>query len=480
MLNTIYGVDIKIPPEGAPRIIEINGVDFGTDFYKMPDSGEHYYRTAAKELGKAARGRPVYIESDWCRGLSIRRTYAANDCKQAIKIKTTAPDWRLLPFEQSWVEQLEQDRAAFQAEKRSEIYPPEPRYYLAAARAQGIDARVFENARAEDDCLQFDTLCGRWQPVIDAVDVRVQIESNRPSQIGLVWANQPTLRKLVGFMRSPSAKFLNTPILEYILENKSALYSYLDKAPALYAAGRNGDFGRIYPRTFVHAPGVSDPEALADFVSSLPGELAVVKPSDENCGIGARILPKNKLLEEIAGAKRKKPLYNTLVGLNHPLFIVQQFIPGKPVRAEQDGRFHDGCIRAVVISGKYVGGQWRLAPKPMRSRADHISRYRCNLSRGAFAQYLNERDETMVAGFAEEAVAAFEQSVMPVITKPWEHIYLFITKPYDLSDNLARTRSRLTFAPWEELCRTADPRKIERLLRKLCWDVCMERAPKSL
>ena len=42
MPNNLYGVDIKIQPDGTPQVIEVNGVDFGTDFFKYPEGWTYY------------------------------------------------------------------------------------------------------------------------------------------------------------------------------------------------------------------------------------------------------------------------------------------------------------------------------------------------------------------------------------------------------------------------------------------------------
>jgi len=470
--STIYGVDLKITPDGMPRLIELNGVDSGTDFFKMPDQGERFYRSVMRELGRAAKGRPIYLETELCNdrseqcGRFLKREYRVRERQEMIKKKALRKQQEedereirairkkqngctrrdvpqkkppLLQFEREWIARYITDQNVFASEPDCDAgYPPEASFYAAAGRREGLDVRLFERMYRQDPDYTIVAVEREGNFGRQFRDVRYEMRTMRKND-GLAWARHRTLADVTHWCGKPGRTFVNSSSLEQILHHKGALYAYLANSPVLALGNGRGVYGISFPKTFVYLPGVTRTESLTGFLQELSGDLAVLKPPEESHGVGTRIIRRDKLLRRVSQTRPDSidPRAFYGAGLNDMLkyaFVVQEFVPSKPVIAERDNKPHDGCVRGIVIDGKWAGGQWRLAPMPMNGNGSYVSRYRCNLSRGAFAQNLSGKDEETAAGFAEAAVNAFETATEPILRSPVDFAWCSLPMYFQLSD----------------------------------------------
>lgn len=447
MKGGIYGVDVKLVPmrasNGLLRIvpvgIELNGVDFGTDFFKYPE-GRRYYQAYAKALGDVAQGRPIFVHSSNPRMVECLFERAAREVDLNAEVAETKKLYGKLSqilgpqheFDYSWLDDL----LAFDVEKLSAQPEYEAGFYALGGQQAGVEVIPFSSMAFGSNWVEFRLLNGKSR--------RLKAE-----EIGVVHSTQDALSRVPEAFRG---LFLNTRFVEDVLESKALTWF----TSTLGSPG----FSDYLPPTMPYGLGVTDKEVLIRFLDLSPGELVVKKRGTSYCGTGVEILLKEDLMLQfrsqpsapITAEQQQALSLLLLTSINLGTFIddvvtvYQTFYPSVPLPHPKTGMIHDGCARVVVYSPPSkkpvaLGAQWRLAPRPMDDDdAGLEERLRANLSRGATAVPMSAEHEAMTGAFAERFVSDFEATMADIagtigeIQKPLSRFYDGIKKGIAVRD----------------------------------------------
>jgi glutathione synthase/RimK-type ligase-like ATP-grasp enzyme len=395
MKGTFYGVDLKLTPsaEGPkPVVIEINGVDSGTDFYRYPE-GQSYYDAWARAMKEVA-GDKVFVHSslgdEECSLMRAASSFAHRDdlrkiTRGALVFIELFAD-RKLP-QPLWMRGQPDGltRCDFDSENEA---------YSAAAQRVGLETVFAERLRIQKSALEVTTTQGTK-------------ETYSLSEIGAIHA---TSKKLATFPHAVRTLCLNDYVREEITEYKA----FLTDIPV--------PSGVSIPPTAVHAPGIGSVAALRAFIQNQPHERFVVKPGRGLQGTGISILERDTLLALLTEQSdwfENTLEYQTIVEYAGVLMapylttIVQPFIPSIPLPSRTTGKAHDGCARVIVYTPsdgkpKALGTQWRLSPKALDESAPLEERFRANLSRHAFAEPASDEHRAILESAACKYAAAVD------------------------------------------------------------------------
>ncbi|MEK6984273.1 MAG: hypothetical protein AABX33_06890 [Nanoarchaeota archaeon] len=413
MKGNIYGLDIKLTQIGqriVPVVIELNGVDSGTDSFRY-EEGFRYYEKFVRVLGAQARGKPLLIEG-WSRRaydplekvvrkVELEKGY--QEVKKGCKALASVVGDHF-EFEYGWLEDLLRFRLA----KLEDTFDDtESRFYAYAARKIGVPLFVYKDVQFHSDHLDFDLIDGR----------RLRLQ---PDDIGLIRPRSSTLYMVPVKYRY---LFLNSPLIETIMDSKPFTHFLVQVFGA--------DIGKAFPPALAFGFGITDTKTLIQFLEALKSDLVVRKRGCSYCGTGVEILERQKVLESvksrpyhtISPARVQALTYfimlNTFEGKKFEDFLTmyEQFISSIPILNRNTGKFHDGCARVIVYSPPgeqpiVLGSQWRIATHHMRdTKATLEDKFRVNLSRGASAMSITLEHEAVMHDFAKAIVQGFEKAV---------------------------------------------------------------------
>ncbi len=82
-------------------------------------------------------------------------------------------------------------------------------------------------------------------------------------------------------------------------------------------------------------------------------------------------------------------------------FLVQEFIPSKPIKSKETGELHDGCMRYIAVASHvdnkleitHFGGYWRLNPNPINAEVNPTEKFVDNLAKGAIPQPCTKEEQ---------------------------------------------------------------------------------------
>jgi tetratricopeptide (TPR) repeat protein len=124
---------------------------------------------------------------------------------------------------------------------------------------------------------------------------------------------------------------------------------------------------RVYRRQYT-------PDLVNDICHNIPGDYVVVKSSDGARGMGVLTLPKRKvdaalrclLNREITAIADfdlvDRVTCGTWMGTDRQEFIVEEYVPSKPVVFSKDGRTYDPAMRVVLLMTAVEGVVDRIEP----------------------------------------------------------------------------------------------------------------------
>lgn len=408
MLGTIYGVDVKLHGKHSiPIGIEINGVDFGTDFFKYPE-GLGYYRKFAEVVGEHSRG-PLFIEGgSEPLGDVEQRTTAIKQRLARLRAyyrNLAEPLSGHFKYDASWLGDLE----AFELGQLTKLPEHEELFYQRGGREAGVEVYVFADMKSRGNNFVFELHNGR----------RLKIAKK---SVGAIWPDSETI-----YSSGPEERqfFLNSEFIETALEYKPLFKFLLKMALSEKIIGKYQPF----PPSVIYGLGHTKATELVRSLERAKKrgfDLVVKKRGGGHCGTGVQIMATDDALEEARGWDDEE-LPDKLIPkvlcmmrlekLEHLLTVYEPFMSSKPIHSEVTGQDHDGCARIVVYRPPggdpiVIDGQWRLCPLPMDADGDLNLKYRANLSRGAFAEPISERDKEILFPFSEFLIEKFEKAAI--------------------------------------------------------------------
>ena len=413
MVANLYGVDIKITPEGKAVPIEINGIESGTDFFKT-EEGPAYYRRFAITLEQMTGGRPIFFKANHYRPLS--------GLERAMNERWTDEDRQTNRKAAAYFEQLHStikpeiawidDQHAFDLARLDKEPEHEEWHYAFHANKAGVEAYLYKKLEIGRRTLRFTLSDGRSITI-------------RPEEIGAIRASpdwKKTPKELLPLFMNTQAKGRPTPLLEGVQDSKILLYWLCELV-------EESD-GWSFPKTITYGLGGTTPAQLRAFVRATDADHFVRKYGKSQCGIGVDIIPRWKLLRERGKGSDSssielhkgmiKLFAAVLEGYDTDAFlsVYQPFIKSIPLPHPKTREPHDGCARVIVLAPPggdpvAIGGQWRLAQRPLASRGRRLEeRLRANLSRGATPVPMGEPEETLAARTAKVVVSDYESIVL--------------------------------------------------------------------
>jgi hypothetical protein len=416
--GNLYGLDVKLTPEGRPYTIELNGTDSGTNSFAY-EEGFGFYDFFLRTLYEKNGHRPLFLQVWETPPLTAleNRILAGRVSRDYARRQTLArdvgeifsalrPD---LEFRSEWIEDL----GTFQSGRYGLPSDHEDRYVKHAAKKTGIPVHFFTSLRCSSGKISFQCDDGRTRTM-------------RPDDIGAVRAISTTLKQVPEAYIEP---FLNIPFMEYVLDSK----------PFTHFIGKLHDpFRELMPRSVPHGLGVGSRGKTARFLRDLDGQYVVRKRGSSYCGTGVEILERQPLLDQIRAqprhvldrtrAKEQLAAMNFLLSqgalgevsmcgfpIEEYVSMYEEFIPSIGLPHPQTKELHDGCARVMIFSpwiGEPVvlGAQWRLATHPQHGDHALTDKYRANLSRGATAAPISLKHERILFPHALRSVREFEQA----------------------------------------------------------------------
>lgn len=135
---------------------------------------------------------------------------------------------------------------------------------------------------------------------------------------------------------------------------------------------------------------------LERWLDSLDSPFILAKPLRGSCGRGIIALDRCAFRQSVGA-----------VGLNHGM-LLQEYVESRPLFDDQ-GRFHVGCIRHIVLlhsqgrclSFTHLPPYWRVSPEPFVPHPD-TEALTANISRGASAVCVSENDSQRVRDLTEQ------------------------------------------------------------------------------
>ena len=101
-------------------------------------------------------------------------------------------------------------------------------------------------------------------------------------------------------------------------------------------------------------------------------------------------------------------------------FILEAFIPSKSLPSKETKKFHDGCMRYVVLVEEdkngnlkinHFGGYWRLCPQQIEEYGKHYA-MAANFCNGAIAERASKKDLILVKNEVEKFLPVFYRELI--------------------------------------------------------------------
>lgn len=257
--------------------------------------------------------------------------------------------------------------------------------------------------------------------LIDSQTLRIKRESGEydevhPEDIGVIWSGHKV--------------FSRTNEFDNVLVNPYAIEKLLNTKLYVHRLLEDSELSQHIPKAVPYGMGL---------IHDLPLEISsvdkvVYKPNSTGGGRGVRIFSP-QYLKRIINPKRvkkgnerireffdrycdQKPGWMADIFINNQLnamelysYLIQEFIPSKPIRSSETELGHDSCIRAIVFDGEFIDAYHRLSPIPLSEPETSSTKYIDNLHYGALAEPLSDDDKTIVADFAERIVGTLEDKI---------------------------------------------------------------------
>lgn len=168
----------------------------------------------------------------------------------------------------------------------------------------------------------------------------------------------------------------------------------------------NSSHSKLLLRNFKPKTRPYTEKGLRELVQQDNPEYVVIKPKNGMRGEGLSVVKLQDLNQS-----------------EHPFnssYVVEPFVPSRPIFSSETNSYHDGCMRYVVIVEEnkfgeikvfHFGGYWRLSPKPITDYGD-LDSMRANLAQGALAQKTSEQELKLVRSAINQFVPEFYENLM--------------------------------------------------------------------
>lgn len=403
MNGNFYGVDIKLDPNNKPYLIEVNGENSG-DAFSTIYGDLRFNQRVLTDMHDYGRGKPTIISGGWedspSTGGGMNR-FLKSMFLQAVNrgamLLNSVWGRRSIDLKQEWI------REPYKiANRGSEIEAAYGREWETAAEQLGIDFKTFISLKLPDR-----------QTILATAGTGKTYEI-RPDSIGSIQSSDDLFSKTNAF----DSVLINPYPIRVIVDSKIYQHRLLedseiaDNMPATTIYG----FGTI--------PDLSDILSKSDRFIRKPNSGGVQR------GVASYSLEELNGLVNLERARRanmrqrqffdshldrESEFSNFLVGLQlkgmeRYTYLIQEFIPSKPFKSSDTGRFHDSCIRAFVYNGKFIDAHHRLAKEPMDAE-DSPLKFVAGLSSGGRVEAMSDEDKGLVADFSEQVIRTLEDRI---------------------------------------------------------------------
>ncbi|PIZ53092.1 hypothetical protein COY28_03865, partial [Candidatus Woesearchaeota archaeon CG_4_10_14_0_2_um_filter_57_5] len=419
---TYFGIDIILYPKGMRgktlqeqgRVIEINGANSGSSFYKMGETG--FYRRAARWM--AQRGTvllPYDITSEFMREQTEANRSATSEVSQCAhttidmhaQLQDEHPCTNFHIFHDYSIDSVRSRTRDPHAYSSSKSLP-----FLRALREQGLAHKTYDSFTVANGVLRItrsvvpdDVLAAypeqpideprRVWPISESFPYWCEVEHIAVADIGLVFSslNRGCEREL-GRERIVNGTYLDDLSFQKDIQQFSGALFGLD-------SGLNYGLADMLPSGILIGGGMHTPDAVATFVRQ-HGELFVTKPLDGSQGTGVRIRDANEVLAmarqvfyDPSPAARARAYADHLVSFSlgkQPtvagVLLAQPLIPSTLV-SHPSGSSYPACARAIVGDGAFLGAAWRSSCNDEGSLTDRLVH---NVGRGAAYLPIEDQD----------------------------------------------------------------------------------------
>jgi len=426
-----FGLDFIIDKEGRINCIEINGQHAGTRGFKEAYGHDFAREKVIKYLNSFGLPVSIYTNFDkedddqWSESLGVTikdvEKVRLESSKEAMGIFNFL---QVLPLSTiSSLKSIKESLPSSEGKERLAVITDlvtAINKFIPLFKEIGLDQPLsdeeYYNRRGSLSSVELEKFDTIFSPIFrEQLGLRTKFEAmkglyNINQAEGIIWANN-------GYdFVFDEERFLvvNPNVIEWSTQNKLASETLLSPyGPYSWP---------IFPQAFN-----SEDKVLAKYVNSIKTSKVVLKPNDGSCGNGVIVLDKKSLLNSEGKLRAEISSYLTEPGnyfddkktingfevlKNSEKILVQPFIESKPFYSAKTKKHHNGAIRYIAmvhsekgnISVHHIGGYVRLAPEP---KSDSLGACVANLSKGALAVRLSERDQNRLEKWVDKVLPRY-------------------------------------------------------------------------
>ena len=408
----LYGLDVKITPEEKPVLIEINGRNSGTDGFVLVYGDVRTQEEILLKMANKAGENGIYTTYTTTNSLTDLPHLLYGTLLWFKEIKRIRSKYKGCSPQIDWFIDHKPRLPEF-----SERRPRQ--YFVEASEKLNLDlftcsSMIYDGKNALR--VEYPRRIKKGHRGKERI---------RPDEVGLVW---PIKSIYTQRTRKNEQMFFGPTDFDEKLVNPFPIQNFLRTKPYLHELFRETEFSDFLPQSELFGAGLTRDNY--DFIET---SKFVKKPSTYSQGYGVQIFPQRilrKLLENSSPKEENKRImdmfkeaiikrdYESIhVLIDFLKFcssLIQEFVPSKPIHSDVTGKDHDGCMRAIVVDGKFVDAYWRLSPEPLdgyESIENLRRKYGANLEQGAIPQQISESDLEIVRPFTEKLVKALEERI---------------------------------------------------------------------
>ena len=375
MTGNLWGVDINLDQDNKPHCIEINGFYSGLNGFHQAYGDNRAHKKLMQEMKRFSDAKPIYIPKQYTSPLKLWALAKSLSCV-INPVTWIAKHYDIHPS----IYQVMTNKSYNEFKESAKAKKLWESSYLDIAIELGIDLRTYCSCSEKEGVITFD---GNSKVLKE--DVGLILGSIKGKSLDNIMANS-NFHEELSLSKLMQAKILDTAGLqEHVPRTKSAGFGLYTRNPSWIKNAK----------------------------------LCVYKPNHGGWGKDVHVVSPDRL-EEIFSfqrAKNAQKKFLTKAGedinsltpwLHLGTAAIQEFIPSKGFYSKITEKEHTGCIRSIVFDGTFIDAYNRLAPQPM---GEGNESYVANLSRGASAQPINDKEKEIVSKFSENVVSAFESEI---------------------------------------------------------------------
>lgn len=408
-IPTLYGVDIKITPEGRPYIVEINGGNVGMGGFAKLYGDDRVKNEVIAGLERIADSKLILIGGSYTK---LRRNQREG-IQEKSHVDYRPPDPRLDELRyhirtSPCARHLSSDELHAEQKDNTSLFDTKFLEYEQFEHEHLSDCIFIYNTsdlsfplETTEENLRLVAVEGIFRNVHgDIIGGEIPID-----EVGLLFDRWGQMN---GLMR-PGFPIINPPHHNIASSNKLFAHHILTRA----------GMDEYLPNTLPVGFGIETADQYWDFIDSFSSPYVVQKQILGGGGFGVHILEKDFVNGPFGlGIKESILLEDILLELGsleeckYGFQLLCEFIESKPIHSWETGLYHDGCMRAIVFDGTFIDAYWRLAPQPLGLAAPPDKLYRANLSRGAIAEEVSDADKVLVKELCEVAIGLFDSEIL--------------------------------------------------------------------